>query len=217
MTDAMGIIIHSLVLGPLENNTYLIADKHTRQAAVIDPSFGSEKVVEKLQEHDYRLAEIWLTHAHFDHIAGVQRLQAAFGNDVPVGLHPSDHPLWNRGGDAAMFGFNLKPGPVPQIAFRHGQTLRLGDSSIEIRHTPGHSPGHVVFYWHDGAVVFCGDLIFQMGMGRTDLPNGNHATLLESIQTQILTLPPHTRLLSGHGPETMVEAELSSNPYIRGN
>jgi len=210
----MGLIIHKLVLGPLENNTYLIADEASRQAAVIDPSFEIEAAVEEIRRNDYRLSAIWLTHAHFDHLAGVLQLQEAFIESIPVGLHPSDLALWRRSGDAAIFGFKLKAGPDPQVHFSHGQVLKLGETSIEVRHTPGHSPGHVAFYWADGPVVFCGDLIFQMGVGRTDLTDGDHETLLDSIYAQILTLSEDTLLLSGHGPETTVGAELEMNPFL---
>jgi hydroxyacylglutathione hydrolase len=212
----MALTIHKLVLGPLENNTYLIADEQTRQAVVIDPSFGSKRAAEEIRQQGYELVGIWLTHAHFDHVAGVQELLDAFGDEIPVGLHPSDIPLWNYAGGAAMFGFDLKPGPEPKLRLRHGQILSLGQSSFEVRHTPGHSPGHVVFYCAEDRIVFCGDLIFQMGVGRTDLPGGSYATLLESIRMQVIPLPPETRLLSGHGNETTVGDELAKNPFVAG-
>jgi hydroxyacylglutathione hydrolase len=210
----MPLTIHTLVLGPLENNTYLAADEQTREAVVIDPSFGSEAVAAEVRRRNYRLKGIWLTHAHFDHLAGVQQLQAEFNQELTIGLHPSDIPLWNRAGDAALFGFILKPGPEPHIRFNHGQLLTLGQATFEVRHTPGHSPGHVIFSCEEAGAVLCGDLIFQMGVGRTDLPGGDYATLLESINTQVLSLPLETRLLSGHGPETTIAAELANNPYI---
>ena len=210
----MGIKIERMVLGPLENNTYLLVDENTGQAAVIDPSFGSKAAANEIQSRRYQLQAVWLTHAHFDHMAGIQELQAEFVDMIQVGLHPLDLPLWKRSGDAGAFGFDLKPGPDPQVQFHHGQMLQLGDSSIEVRHTPGHCQGHVVFYWAEGGVVFCGDLIFQMGVGRTDLPGGSHASLLESIRTQILALSDETLLLSGHGPATTIAIEKASNPYL---
>jgi hydroxyacylglutathione hydrolase len=212
----MALTIHTLVLGLLENNTYLIADEQTRQAAVIDPSFGSPRAAEEIRQQGYDLVGIWLTHAHFDHVAGVQELLDAFGDEIPVGLHPSDIPLWNHAGGAAMFGFDMKPGPEPKLRLRHGQILSLGQTSLEVRHTPGHSPGHVVFYCAEDGVVFCGDLIFKMGVGRTDLPGGSYAALLTSIRTQIMTLPPETLLLSGHGNETTIGDELAKNPFVAG-
>jgi hydroxyacylglutathione hydrolase len=210
----MSLKIHTLILGPLQNNTYLVANEQSGEAVIIDPSFDITRAADEIRKNEYNLTGIWLTHAHFDHWAGIQILQALFGQSIPIGLQPSDLPLWNRAGDAAIFGFDIKPGSKPQLQFKHGQVLRLGNSEIEVRHTPGHSAGHVVFYTVEASIVFCGDLIFQMGIGRTDLPGGDYAALLRSIQTQILTLPHDTRLLCGHGPETTVAAERTCNPYI---
>lgn len=212
----MALMIHTLVLGPLENNTYMLADDASGAAVVIDPSFGIQTAVFALQRHGYHLSAIWLTHAHFDHIAGVKALLAAAGDSIPVGLHPADLPLWNRSGDSGVFGFQLKAGPEPQMHFEHGQILQLGAAQIEVRHTPGHAPGHVVFYCAEAGAALCGDVIFYRGIGRTDLPGGDEQTLLASIRSQILTLPPDTRLLSGHGPETTIAAEKEHNPYLVG-
>ena len=96
----------------------------------------------------------------------------------------------------------------------HRQSLTIGEILVEVRHTPGHTPGHVVFYAPSAGVVFCGDLIFYGSVGRTDLPGGNHRQLIESIQAQILSLPPQTRLFSGHGPETTVGDEIANNPFL---
>lgn len=202
-----------LVLGPMENNTYLLSD--SGQAVVVDPSFDSETVLEVVGKRGWELTAIWLTHAHFDHIAGVQTIQQASGKDpLPVGLHTEDLPLWQQGGGARLFGMNIEPGPAPSIHFEHGQMLTLGSSQIEVRHAPGHTPGHVMFYSVDSAAMLVGDVIFYHGIGRTDLPGGSHDVLMRSIRDQVLTLPAQTRLLSGHGPETTVEEELAENPFL---
>jgi hydroxyacylglutathione hydrolase len=199
--------IVTLQLGAMENNTYLVGDSETNQAIVIDPSFDSEIVLEEAARHGWNLTAVWLTHAHFDHIAGVKRIVDAFQPPLPVGLHPDDLPLLRKSGGSPMFGIQVDPVPPPAIHFDHGQLLRLGNQLIEVRHTPGHTPGHVVFYDAESGVVFCGDLVFYHGVGRTDLPGGDYRALLQSIHTQIFTLPPDTRLLSGHGPETTVREE----------
>lgn len=206
-------IIH-LQLGPMDNNSYLIADRQTKEAVVIDPSFGSERVVQEAQLRGWILTAVWLTHAHFDHIAGVKTVSEAANPPLPVGLHPLDLPLWKQAGGAKNFGIQLEPGPNPQISFAHEQMLKLGGSALEVRHTPGHTLGHVVLYSAEAGTVFCGDLIFYHSIGRTDLPGGDHITLLRSIREQILPLPPKTRLLSGHGPETTVEEESFENPFL---
>jgi len=208
------IEIATIELGPMENNSYLIADTEKGQAAVIDPSFESEIIVEEINRRGWAVSSIWLTHAHFDHIAGVKTLLSALGPKLVVGLHPADLSLWRQGGGGRAFGIKIEPGSDPTLHFEHEQILRLGRHYIEVRHTPGHTPGHVIFYSAAAGAAFCGDLIFYRGVGRTDLPGGEQSTLLQSIYTQILTLPPSTRLLSGHGPETTVQDEARNNPFL---
>jgi glyoxylase-like metal-dependent hydrolase (beta-lactamase superfamily II) len=117
-------------------------------------------------------------------------------------------------GGAPFFGMRIDPGPEPTIDLQHGMLLRLGSHELEVRHAPGHTAGHVMFYCAQQGVMFCGDVIFYSGIGRTDLPGGSYQTLLRSIQAQILTLPDETRLFSGHGPETTVGHEKRSNPFL---
>lgn len=210
----MALEIITLLLGPMGNNTYLIADTETRLAAVIDPSFESEKVLSRLKERGWTLTAIWLTHAHFDHIAGVKLLSETTSPALPVGLHHADLPLWKQNGGARTFGLEIDPGPQPSLSFEDGKTLRLGKQSLEIRHAPGHTPGHVILYSAEADAAFCGDVIFYHGIGRTDLPGGSHALLLDSIRQRVLSLPPNTRLLSGHGPETTVAEEMAENPFL---
>jgi glyoxylase-like metal-dependent hydrolase (beta-lactamase superfamily II) len=123
-------------------------------------------------------------------------------------------PLWQMKGGAPLFGMDIDPGPQPDTQLEQGQRLSVGEVEFEVRHAPGHTLGHVVFYCPAEAVMFSGDVIFYGSIGRTDLPGGDHQTLIHSIQTQILTLPNNTRLLSGHGPETTVGAERSGNPFL---
>lgn len=210
----MSLEIVTLELGPLSNNTYLIADPQTSVAAVIDPAMDSEKVLEAADQRGWHLQQIWLTHAHFDHIAGVHLLAGSRTPPLPVSLHPGDLPLYQDLGGARKFGFHIQAGPEPAVLLAHRQTLTIGGVAVEVRHAPGHTPGHVVFYAPSAGVVFCGDLIFLGSIGRTDLPGGNHRQLIDSIQAQILSLPPQTRLLSGHGPETTVGDEIADNPFL---
>jgi hydroxyacylglutathione hydrolase len=181
---------------------------------VIDPSFDSQAVLDEVRQQGWKLTQVWLTHAHFDHIAGVGTITNSSRPPVPVGLHPGDLVLWKQNGGAPHFGVKFESGPEPSILFTHGQILMLGKSSFEVRHTPGHTRGHVVFVSQDEEIVWCGDLIFNGSVGRTDLPGGDTAALLRSIRTQILTLPPNTRLLSGHGMETTVNTEAEHNPFL---
>ena len=206
--------IVSFVLGPVETNTFLISDTQTGEAAVIDPAWSGEVILAEARHRNRRITQIWLTHAHFDHIAGAADIVKAPGMSVVIALHPADLPLWQMQGGAPFFGMHIDPGPEPSASLKHGQLLQLGGYLFEVRHAPGHTPGHVVFYCASEKVVFCGDVIFAGSIGRTDLPGGSYATLIESINAQILSLPDDTRLLSGHGPETSVGDERKWNPFL---
>ena len=211
----MSTICIPFVLGPLENNTYLVLDSETGEVVVVDPTFGSEVVLTEIQQQGWRLTQIWLTHAHFDHIAGVKTIATSAEPPIPVGLHPGDLVLWKQNGGAPSFGVKIERGPEPSIFFAHSQNLHVGDSTLEVRHTPGHTRGHVVFVCHSAGFALCGDLIFNGSVGRTDLPGGDTSALMNSIRSEILTLPPTTRLYSGHGPETTVGEEIKTNPFLK--
>ena len=206
--------IVSFTLGPAQTNAYLVADSETNDAAVIDPAWDGHLILETAQERGWRIAHLWYTHAHFDHIGGAGAIADAL-NPLPlVALHPNDHVLWRAGGGGAFFGFDIDPGPEPTIDFYAGQILRLGNVEFEVRFTPGHTPGHCILYVQASRVCFCGDVIFAGSVGRTDLPGGSWEQLENSIKTQVFTLPDETRLLSGHGPETTVGEEKVSNPFV---
>jgi hydroxyacylglutathione hydrolase len=208
--------IVSFTLGPAQTNAYLVADPETREAVVIDPSWDGHIILAEAQKRGWRIGHLWYTHAHFDHIGGAGAIADAL-NPLPlVALHPNDHVLWRAGGGGALFGFDIDPGPEPTIDFVHGQILQLGSNKFEVRFTPGHTPGHCVLYVASEKVCFCGDLIFNGSVGRTDLPGGDWDTLVKSIKEQIFTLPDDTRLLSGHGPITTVGEEKMMNPFVGG-
>lgn len=206
--------IVTFTLGPAMTNAYLVADPETKEAAVIDPAWDGHIILTEALQRGWRIAHMWYTHAHFDHIGGAGAIADAL-NPLPlVALHPADHVLWRSEGGAPLFGFKIDPGPEPTIDLQHGQILRLGSVEFEVRHAPGHTPGLCILYVASEGVCFCGDLIFRDSVGRTDLPGGDWQTLLKSIHEQVFTLPDETRLLSGHGPETTVGEEKGSNPYL---
>ena len=201
-------------LGPVQTNAYLVADSESHEAAVIDPAWDGQVILAEAQKRAWRIAHLWYTHAHFDHIGGAGAIADQL-NPLPlVALHPNDHVLWRAEGGAALFGFKIDPGPEPTIDLSQGQILKLGSVEFEVRYTPGHTTGHCIFYVASSGVCFCGDLIFREGVGRTDLPGGDWETLVTSIKTQVFTMPDETRLLSGHGPETTVGEEKTYNPFV---
>jgi len=208
--------IVSLVLGPVQTNAYLIADGESSAAAVIDPAWSGKEILATASARDWRIAHLWYTHAHFDHIGGAAAIADALNPLPQVAMHPLDHGLWQTGGGGALFGFRIDPGPEPAIELDTVRTLRLGGIRFEVRTTPGHTPGSVVFYCAQAGVLFSGDTIFQGSVGRTDLPGGDPVSLVTSIREQIYSLPEATRILSGHGPETTVGEEKRNNPFIAG-
>ena len=206
--------IHSYVLGPVQTNSYLVGDPQSKEAVVIDPAWDGKFLVDAAKQMGWRIQQIWLTHAHFDHLGGVAQIVELINPAPIVALHPEDLSLWRLKGGALWFGMQVDPGPQPTLDLFHGQILNLKGIQFEVRHTPGHTPGHVIFYCAKEGVVFCGDVIFAGSIGRTDMPGGDYDTLISSIRSQILTLPDETRLLSGHGPETNVGIERSDNPFV---
>jgi len=206
--------IVSFTLGPAVTNAYLVADTDTQEAVVIDPAWDGEVILREAEKHDWRIAHLWYTHAHFDHIGGAAVIADGL-NPLPlVALHPLDHDLWKAGGGGQQFGVKIDPGPEPTIDLNHGQILKLGKYEFEVRHTPGHTPGMCSLYVASESTCFCGDLIFRESVGRTDFPGGDWDTLVKSIHEHIFTLPDDTRLLTGHGPETTVGEEKRSNPFV---
>ncbi|HZD58313.1 MAG TPA: MBL fold metallo-hydrolase [Anaerolineales bacterium] len=206
--------IIAMTLGPVQTNTYVVADPETKDAIVIDPAAEGQHILAEALKRGWHIGSIWLTHAHFDHLGGAAQVADGSNPPPPVALHPGDYPLWRAQGGALLFGFKIDPGPEPTIDLTDGQILYLGSNRLEVRHAPGHTRGHVMFYCAEQKVLFCGDVIFQGNIGRTDLPGGDYQMLMDSIRAQVLTLPDDTRLLTGHGPETTVGLERRYNPFL---
>jgi glyoxylase-like metal-dependent hydrolase (beta-lactamase superfamily II) len=207
--------ITPFILGPVSTNCYLIADPDSGEAAVVDPAWDGSVILEEAKKRGWKIGQLWYTHAHFDHFGGAAAIAEAL-NPLPIiALHPLDHDLWQNQGGAPLFGMHIDPGPKPTVNLAQGQLLHLGGVTFEVRHTPGHTPGHCVFYCAQANVLFSGDLIFQGGVGRTDLPGGDWETLVESIRKRVLSLPNETRILSGHGEESTVGEEKGKNPFVR--
>ena len=210
----MTIYFEKFVLGPIENNTYLVIDESTSLAAVIDPAAPSEEIHRKIEEKNAQLNLILLTHAHFDHIGGVKSLTRQFSNGIQIALHDADLDLWRKGGGSRDFGFEFEPGDEPDLILTNETPLILGDIRIDVLHTPGHTRGHVTYYLPQHNLAFCGDLIFHHGIGRTDLAVSDEQALFTSIREKILTLPGNTILYPGHGPATSVSEEKANNPFL---
>jgi hydroxyacylglutathione hydrolase len=210
----MPITIKVFTLGPLQNNCYLLIDDHSQSSALIDPPYGVDVISQYLETQKLDLQMILITHAHFDHIGGVSTLIQSAAKPIDIYLHTEDKRLWDSGGGATEFGFYLElPVVNPKPALDQA-TIYLGNNKIQVLHTPGHSSGHVVYYLPEEKSIFCGDLIFYHGVGRTDLPSGSARTLIQSIEKYILSFPDDVRLFPGHGAATTVGEERDHNPFL---
>ena len=199
--------------GQFAENCYLLGDTSTREAVIIDPGEDSARFLAELNAKGWSLQGIWLTHAHIDHIMGVGAVQRATG--APIHLHPLDRPLYDALPQfGSWVGMHIDPAPPPQFELVAGQTLWVGAFHFIVKFTPGHSPGSVSF--HGEGMIFGGDVLFNGSVGRTDLPGGDSATLMSSIQSEFLSLPDSTVVHSGHGPATTVGVERLTNPFLTG-
>ncbi len=200
--------------GQLAENCYLIADRSTGEAVIIDPGEESAMFLAELDTRGWALRAIWVTHAHVDHIMGVGAVQRATG--APIHLHPLDRPLYDALPQfGAWMGMQLEPAPPPDVELRPGTQVRIGRHAFDVRFTPGHSPGSVSFVGH--GMVFGGDVLFNGSVGRTDLPGGDFPTLMTTLQSQFLSLPDSTVVHSGHGPDTTIGVERLTNPFLTGS
>lgn len=211
MSSDVTIVTH--VSGPMANNSYAVIDGQSGLAAIVDPGFGSEEILDELPEHS-KVCMVLLTHGHFDHVAGVNEIVEK--TQAPVGVHAADRQLMlDAPVFADLFGIAMPPPHPPSFEVVPAEPIALGSTSIEVRHTPGHSPGGVTFVIGGSALV--GDSIFAGSIGRTDLPGADFDDLIKSIREQILTLGDDTELLSGHGPATTVARERLTNPFLMGS
>lgn len=204
--------IDVFVVGPFEENTYLLHDASTREAVYVDPGDNGDALADIIKARELKLRAIWLTHAHIDHIGGIAGLKRHF--DIPVFMHPLDTPLYKRASDVAeMYHVPFEEGPLPDRDLNEGDTLSIGSLEFRVMHVPGHAPGHAAFVGN--GVVFGGDCLFAGSIGRTDLPFADSARLEASLE-RLAALPPETRVLPGHGPETTIARERVSNPFLNG-
>ncbi len=200
-------------VGPMQANAYLAICEQTGACALVDPGEEAERLIEAAANEGARIESILLTHGHLDHVGGVAEAKRETG--AAVFLHPADAGLYAAAAAHAMsYGLEIEEPPSPDGELEDGQIIEIGVEQLEVRLTPGHSPGHVCLVGDGFAMV--GDCVFAGSIGRTDLPGGDYRTLMESINERILTLPDETILYSGHGPATTVGRERQVNPFLTG-
>ncbi len=199
---------------PFQQNCSVIWSEATGEGAVIDPGGDLDQIREVLQEHDISITKVLLTHSHIDHAGGTAELAAEFG--IPIeGPHPGDQYWIDRLAEQArMFGFLPVAGFTPTRWLNQGDTVMVGDQALEVSHCPGHTPGHVVFFDRPDKIAFVGDVLFAGSIGRTDLPGGDHDTLIRSITQRLWPLGDDVTFVPGHGPASTFGEERRSNPFV---
>ena len=205
--------VHSFTIGPLETGAYLVVDERSREALLIDPGLESESIYDVIHKERLQLSAIVNTHGHFDHVCGNAFFKAKTG--APVMIHPEDVPLMHQAAQQALaFGFQVPAPPPADRLLNEGDEVTMGESRLQVFHTPGHTPGGICLYGEK--VVFVGDTLFSGSIGRTDIPGGSYEILLSSIRSKLLSLPDETAVYPGHGPSTTIGEERVHNPFLTG-
>jgi len=199
---------------PFEQNCSLVWCDQTLQAAVIDPGGDLDLILAEVKRLGLTLGQIWLTHAHIDHAGGTGELAERLSLPI-VGPQEADQ-FWIDGlpAQSKMFGFPPAKLFKPTRWLHDGDTVTVGNCTLQVRHCPGHTPGHVVFYSPEAKRAFVGDVLFAGSIGRTDFPQGDHATLIASIKNRLWPMGDDTVFIPGHGPESTFGRERRSNPYV---
>jgi len=208
-----GIEIASFESRDFAENAYIVRRAGSTESVAVDPGGGAPAMLNAIESGDLDVQAIVLTHAHMDHVEGLSALAAA--TNAPVWLHPADRPLYDMAPQqAAMFGRQLSALPPVDHELADGERLELAGLTFEVRHVPGHSPGHVILFIEEAGAALVGDVIFQGSIGRTDLFGGDFKQLVTGIREKVFSLPPETVLYCGHGPPTTVGHEQATNPFL---
>lgn len=207
------------VFNLFSENTFILWNEEKKEAAIVDPGMEDDidrkKVMQFIEENELTVKMVLLTHQHVDHVCGVGWIVENYG--CPVYGHKDD-VIWGEKVDVQAEMFNLPYAVQHYVTTDYvtdGDVLELNGESIEVRHTPGHSSGGVIYYLPESGFALTGDTIFQMSIGRTDIAHGNFDNLINSIKTKVFTLPEDTVLCPGHGGLTTVGEERSFNPFLK--
>lgn len=205
-------IIVCVTVGAFDENCYLYACPKTREAVIIDPGDEAQRILEAIQEHGVIPKYIINTHGHIDHICAIDEVSEVY--PVPLAIHPADLPMYTDERNAQMYG---RSAPLvkrkPDILLKEGDRITFGTLTLEVLHTPGHSPGSICLL-SQSHCVFSGDTLFQRGIGRTDFPGGNYGQIERSIRKKLYTLEDDLVVFPGHGEPTTIAEEKHENPFV---
>lgn len=205
------MILECLVVGPFQENTFIIGCEETKEGVVVDPGDEPEKIIALIDSLKLNVTRIINTHAHIDHIGAVQALRERKGAKFYV--HENEVPFVEAYDQQCQF-FGVKFGATPEVdgTIKEGEKIKIGKLEAEVIFTPGHSPGGICFNF--GKQIFVGDTLFFGSIGRTDLPGGDHEALIKNIKNKLLVLPEDTIVYCGHGPDTTIGREKKGNPFL---
>lgn len=197
-----------------QQNCTLLFDGETKRGVVIDPGGDVARIKQAIEDNGLTIEAIWLTHGHIDHAGGAMDLKEALDIEI-IGPHIDDKPLLDGlEKQSEMFGVETVRNVTPDRWLEEGETLSFGPHEFSVLHCPGHAPGHVVFYNEVSKFAHVGDVLFAGSIGRTDLPGGDHAALINAIKTKVLPLGDEVGFICGHGPGGNIGEERRSNPFL---
>lgn len=208
------MIVKGITVGLFQENCYILGCEETHQGVIIDPGDNARAILKLVQQEGLTIGKIINTHAHLDHVMAVDSIRAATG--ATFHLHRDDLPILHDVPERARLWLDTEIDAIddPDDYLEHGQIITFGNEKVEVRFTPGHSPGHVVFVQHEARMVFGGDTLFEGSVGRFDLPGADGPTLFRSIREQLFTLPDDYTVLPGHGSATTIGDERAYNPFV---
>jgi hydroxyacylglutathione hydrolase len=208
------MIVKGITVGLFQENCYILGCEITLQGVIIDPGDNARAILKLVQQEGLTIGKIINTHAHLDHVMAVDQIRSATG--ATFHLHSADLPTLHDVPDRARLWLDTDIDSIddPDDFLEHGQIITFGNEQVEVRFTPGHAPGHVVFIHHASRMVFGGDTLFEGSVGRFDLPGADGPTLFRSIREQLFSLPDDYTVLPGHGSATTIGDERAYNPFV---
>ncbi|WP_210486842.1 MBL fold metallo-hydrolase [Rufibacter aurantiacus] len=213
---ATGLQVKFFTFNPFQENTYVLYD-NTKECVIIDPGCADKQEQQELQQfiqtQGLKVVRLLNTHCHIDHVLGNKFVADTYG--VPLEIHEEDLSVLRAVPTySAAYGFPQYQEVLPEKFLKEGENVRFGETELEVLFTPGHAPGHVVFYHPESKNLIGGDVLFNRSIGRTDLPGGDYNTLIQSIRTKLFSLPDEVTVYPGHGPSTTIGEEKAGNPFL---